>query len=104
MNNIAEKVFNGEGFLSNYHKSWRPSKEPSFILKINPIKLFKRYQKYSYFYEKRLLHRLIDANIDIFSGHAIVFSEWENKVYSNVQDLKEFLKNNHQFHYIEYAK
>jgi len=103
MKDIAQRVFNGEGFLSNYNKNFRPSTEPAIILKVNPFKLFQKIKKYDYFYDKSLFCKLVRAKTDLYSGKSFIFSTWESKVYNTAEELETFLTKNPDFHYVEYA-
>ena len=102
MNNITKKVFNGEGFLTNYCSSWCPRQMPSHIKLVNPLKLCHKIKKFNYFYDKYLFDKLLDAKIDILQNKEIVFSEWNNKIYNTPEELQAFLNKNLQFKYMPY--
>lgn len=101
----CQQVFKGKGFLSNYKSNPRYfSTTPcGFIGIVNPLKLYKRVLEFNYFYDNRLLKNLINAKIDILINREIVFSDWDNKIYT-FEELWESMKNDCEWRYVEYAR
>lgn len=101
----CQQVFEGKGFLSNYESnpSYFSTTPCGHISKVNPLKLYKRVLEFNYFYDNRLLKNLINAKIDILINREIVFSDWDNKIYT-FEELWEYIKHDCEWRYVEYAR
>lgn len=102
---IVDKVFNLEGFLTNYNSNpnYFYSSPSGHIGRVNPKKLLFTVYKYGYLYDKRILHQLIDNKIDINLDETIIWSDWEQKQFYTKDELKNYLLKNKTFEYVEYA-
>jgi hypothetical protein len=100
----CEKVFNGEGFLSNDPGSGSPYRHISHISKENPVRLLNRLCKFGYYYDKCKFDTLLNAKVNMMEDKDVVVSEWTGKVIPSVADLYQFIKQNYEWHYVEYAK
>lgn len=99
----CQKVFAGEGFLSN-DNGGSPYRHISHISKENPIRLLKRLVEFGYYYDKCKFDLLLAAKVNPFEDKDVVISEWTGKVIPSVADLYQFVKQNCDWHYVEYAK
>ena len=101
----CQKVFEGEGFLSNDPGSGSPYRHISHISKENPVKLLKRLVEFRYYYDKCKFDTLLNAKVNMMEDKDVVINEWTGKVSPSVEDLYQFIKNaDGRWHYVEYAK
>jgi hypothetical protein len=99
----CQKVFECEGFLSN-DNGGSPYRHVSHIINCNPVKLIGKLNKYAYFYDKERLNTLLDAGVKLMEDKDIVLNEFTKKIVPSVDDLYKFVKQDWQWHYVEYAK
>jgi len=99
----CEKVFSGEGFLSN-DNGGSPYRHVSHIVKCNPVKLLKRLMEFGYYYDKCRFDLLLNAKVNVLEDKDVVLSEWTGKVILSVEELYNWIKHDCEWHYREYAK
>jgi len=101
----CQKVFEGEGFLSNDPGSGSPYRKVSIISKINPVKLMDRLLKYGYYYDKCQFDLLLAAKVNMLEDNDVVLNEFTGMIINSIDELWQFVKNQTgNWHYVEYAK
>lgn len=101
---IAEKVFKGDGFLTNDSRTMGPYQWRSHISLINPVKVYEAVLENNFFYDRDMLMRLISKKIDIRKDEKFVFSEWTNNIIESEEQLVFFLETHPDFHYSGYNR
>jgi hypothetical protein len=103
----CQKVFEGEGFLSNDPGSGSPYRHISHISKENPVRLLNRLYKFGYYYDKCKFDTLLNAKVNILEDKDVVLNEFNGKIVNFYEELYAWIKySNHncEWRYVEYAK
>ena len=100
----CEKVFNGEGFLSNDPGHGSPYRHIPHIVKCNPVSLLKRLKDKDCYYSKARFCMLLDAKVNPLEDKDVVLNEFTGKIITSVEELYNWIENDCLWHYMEYAK
>jgi hypothetical protein len=100
----CEKVFKGEGFLSNDPGHGSPYRHVCHISKENPTRLLGRLHDYGYYCDKCKLDSLLNAGVQLLEDKDVVLNEFTGKIVPSAEELYSWIKNSCEWRYVEYAK
>lgn len=106
----ASNVWNGKGILvheiydgcvNEFHKQ---NPTVSIVGSVNPRNLFKRVNKYHYFYDEEKLFMLIKLRVNFKKNERIILDEVMNRIIKKKSEILETLRccTRGEFRYVEY--